>query len=210
MKTPVQARSIHTVEVIFQATVQVLVELGLHQLTTTKVATRAGVSIGTLYQYFPNKSSLLAAALERHLAGIVEKVSQACALAKHQPLKVMAASVVEAFVNAKLFDARASKAFYAVASEAGSAQLVGTMTQRSQLALCDMLATAQDAKFEDLRTISYVLSTALVGPVQGLLQYDMPASFVAGIKEQLVLMTSAYLREAANASGVNTQKKDAF
>lgn len=197
MKMPIQARSIHTVEAIFEATVQVLIDLGIHRLTTTKVAQRAGVSVGTLYQYFPNKSSLLIAALEKYLAGIVEKVEKACAVAKNQPVRVMAASVVEAFVDAKLSDARASKAFYSVASEAESASLVGSMTQRSQLALCDMLATAQDAKFEDLRTISYVLSTALVGPVQGLLQYDVPPGFAQGIKKQLVVMTSAYLAETA-------------
>jgi AcrR family transcriptional regulator len=198
LKMPVQARSTQTVEAIFQATVQVLVVAGVHKLTTTKVADRAGVSVGTLYQYFPNKNVLLAAALERHLNTVVTAVETACVAAKGQTVKTMAASLVSAFVDAKLSHPDASNALYAVASELGSAEVVARMTQRSQLALCDVLATAADATFTDLKIVSYMLSTALVGPVQGLLQADMPPAFVEAVKQQLTLMTSAYLRECGS------------
>ena len=53
-KTPVQARSAASVAAILDATIQVLLRVGKEQLTTTLVAARAGVSVGTLYQYFPN------------------------------------------------------------------------------------------------------------------------------------------------------------
>ncbi len=66
-KTPVQARSTATVEAIAEATIQVLLSQGANRLTTTRVAERAGVSVGTLYQYYPNKQSLLFAVLENHL-----------------------------------------------------------------------------------------------------------------------------------------------
>ena len=66
-KSPVQARSTVTVEAIYEATIQVLLSQGAERLTTTRVAERAGVSVGTLYQYFPNKQSLLFAVLEAHI-----------------------------------------------------------------------------------------------------------------------------------------------
>jgi len=66
-KKPIQTRSARTVEAIFEATIQVLLRHGAEQFTTTRVAERAGVSVGTLYQYYPNKQSLLFAVLERHL-----------------------------------------------------------------------------------------------------------------------------------------------
>ena len=209
LKMPVQARSTQTVEAIFQATVQVLVSTGMHKLTTTKVAERAGVSVGTLYQYFPNKNVLLAAALERHLNAVVSAVETACNAAKGQTIKTMAAAMVGAFVDAKLRHPDASKALYAVASELGSAEVVARMTQRSQLALCDVLATATDAKFRDLKIVSYMLSTALVGPVQGLLQADMPPAFIEAVKQQLTLMTSAYLHECGDGGVVKKQGQSA-
>jgi AcrR family transcriptional regulator len=196
IRMPVQARSAYTVEAIFEATIQVLVQGGIQALTTTKVADRAGVSVGTLYQYFPNKNALLAAALERHLNAVVTAVEKACNTAKGLPIQAMAAMLVGAYIDAKLSRPDASKALYAVANALGSADVVTRMTQRSQLALCDTLATAADVTFGDLRVVSYVLSTALVGPVQGLLHSAVPPDFVQQVKEQLANMISAYLKQA--------------
>jgi len=65
-KRPIQGRSRHTVEAILEAAAQVLERAGYAETTTDLVAERAGVSIGTLYQYFPNKDALLLALAERH------------------------------------------------------------------------------------------------------------------------------------------------
>jgi AcrR family transcriptional regulator len=60
-KTPTQARARETVTAILDAASQVLVELGLDRFSTTPVAERAGVSVGTLYQYFNDKDAVLTA-----------------------------------------------------------------------------------------------------------------------------------------------------
>src|SRR3984885_7390051 len=77
-KSPVQARSAASVEAILDATIQVLLAVGIERLTTTRVALRAGVSVGTLYQYFPNKSALLQAVLPRHLSAVANAIQQVC------------------------------------------------------------------------------------------------------------------------------------
>lgn len=66
-KRPRQARSKVTVDTILAATARVLVKQGFDGLTTNAVAEAAGVSIGSLYQYFPNKQALVAALIERRL-----------------------------------------------------------------------------------------------------------------------------------------------
>jgi AcrR family transcriptional regulator len=58
-KAPRQARSSQLVEDILTAAARVLAEQGAHRFTTARVAERAGVSVGSLYQYFPNKASIL-------------------------------------------------------------------------------------------------------------------------------------------------------
>jgi AcrR family transcriptional regulator len=65
-KMPKQERSRVTVEAILQATTHILTEKGYDQTNTNLIAELAGVSIGSLYQYFPNKESLMVAIMEQH------------------------------------------------------------------------------------------------------------------------------------------------
>ena len=58
-KQPKQARSAELVSVILQAAIQVLAKEGAQRFTTARVAEKAGVSVGSLYQYFPNKAAIL-------------------------------------------------------------------------------------------------------------------------------------------------------
>jgi len=67
-RSPRQVRSVQTVEAIFEAAAQVLEAEGLAALSTNRVAERAGTSIGTLYQYFPNRDAILIAMARRELA----------------------------------------------------------------------------------------------------------------------------------------------
>ncbi|BCH20386.1 TetR/AcrR family transcriptional regulator [Mesorhizobium sp. L-8-3] len=65
-KIPRQARACATVEAIIVATAQLLTEQGFETLTTARAAERAGVSVGSLYQYFPNKQALAAAVVDHY------------------------------------------------------------------------------------------------------------------------------------------------
>ena len=58
-KQPKQARSTELVAAILDAAAQVLAKEGAHRFTTARVAEKAGVSVGSLYQYFPNKAAIL-------------------------------------------------------------------------------------------------------------------------------------------------------
>jgi AcrR family transcriptional regulator len=66
-KTAVQERSKFTVETIYEAAVQVFTENGYDGATTDLIAERAGVSVGTLYQYFPNKKAILIGIWDRNM-----------------------------------------------------------------------------------------------------------------------------------------------
>ena len=65
-KRPLQGRSRSTVDVILEAAAQVLERDGYAAATTDLIAERAGVSVGSLYQYFPNKDAILLALTQRH------------------------------------------------------------------------------------------------------------------------------------------------
>lgn len=69
-KRPRQERARATVEALLEAAAQLIADEGYATMTTNRVAARAGVSIGSLYQYFPNKQALLVSLLEKHLAHV--------------------------------------------------------------------------------------------------------------------------------------------
>ena len=75
-KKPRQSRSRETVEVILRASAQVFSARGYAATTTNHIAARAGVSIGSLYEYFPGKDAILVALLEHHLAEAEAILSQ--------------------------------------------------------------------------------------------------------------------------------------
>ena len=83
-KAPRQERSRQTVEAILGATSRVLVREGFAALTTTRVAEVAGVSIGSLYQYFPTKEALVGALVDEHIAKILALLAEATSRAANE------------------------------------------------------------------------------------------------------------------------------
>ena len=75
-RTPRQARAETTIGAILDATFQLLEAQGADRLTTNHIAERAGVSIGTLYQYFGGKQDILAAIAQRHAAVVRDSIAQ--------------------------------------------------------------------------------------------------------------------------------------
>src|SRR6188768_515402 len=75
-RQPRQARSRDTVDALLEAAARVFRREGF-RATTNRVAAEAGVSIGSLYEYFPNKQALLAALAERHVASAEAEVGAA-------------------------------------------------------------------------------------------------------------------------------------
>ena len=64
-RTPKQERARATVDAILEATAQLLVAEGTGRVSTNRIAKRAGVSVGTLYQYFPDKNAIIRAVGEQ-------------------------------------------------------------------------------------------------------------------------------------------------
>ncbi|RAS37434.1 TetR/AcrR family transcriptional regulator [Paraburkholderia bryophila] len=80
-KAPVQRRSAQTVEAVLEAAARILETQGLVACTTNAVAERAGVSIGSLYQYFPNRDALTVALIERETAQLLVDIEAASLVA---------------------------------------------------------------------------------------------------------------------------------
>jgi AcrR family transcriptional regulator len=103
-RRPRQARAQATVDAIIQATARVLVEDGYDRASTNRIAQAAGVSIGSLYQYFPSKEALVAALVEAHLDRMMEVVSRKLENAPPEDMRRSAEALVGALIAAYRVD----------------------------------------------------------------------------------------------------------
>ncbi len=198
-KSPVQARSTASVEAILEATIQVLLSVGKERLTTTRVASRAGVSVGTLYQYFPNKSALLQAVLTRHLTLVSDAVERVCREQEGNTLREMGTALVGAFLEEKMKDVKTSVALYAVSSDLDSARILRQTGTRWTKALVGMLASARDPLARDPQMVASMLQGTLAGVSRRLLESSSPERQFEGMRKELVFFVCAYLEACAGA-----------
>ena len=204
-KTPVQARAAVTVGAISEATIQILLKQGADRLTTTRVAERAGVSVGTLYQYYPNKQSLLFAVLATHLDNVAASVESACLRARGTPLAGMIETVVEAYLDAKTERIDVSLALYQCAADVGGPALVKRVAQRSRKALEAMLQTAPEisatAKGPDPFAVEMMFA-AMAGTTRHVLEAGASPVMLRNLRRHLVVLCQSYLGAvAASAPG---------
>jgi len=101
-----QERSRATVDALVEATARILVREGFDKASTNRIAEAAGVSIGSLYQYYPSKEALVAAVIERHNRDLMQVVRGALAEIAGLPLEQAIHRIVAAAVDAHRLDPR--------------------------------------------------------------------------------------------------------
>jgi AcrR family transcriptional regulator len=102
-KSPTQTRAAQTVDAIVEAAIQILQSDGEERLTTNRIAERAGVSIGSLYQYFADKEAIVEAIAERErnkiLAVIVKSLSDVDKANSESVVREVVRTLVNAFAR---------------------------------------------------------------------------------------------------------------
>ena len=184
-------------DAILEATIQVLLSDGKERLTTTRVALRAGVSVGTLYQYFPNKSSLLKAVLRRHLNEVMEAIERVCREQTGNSLQEMATALINAFLEAKMRDGKASVALYSVSSDVDGAKIQQQMGARSNKAIVGMLESAPEPLVKDPQLVASMLQGAMAGVSRRLLESGAPEKQFESLRQELIFLVSAYLEASS-------------
>jgi AcrR family transcriptional regulator len=165
-KRPVQARAQATTDALVDATLQVLVREGYQRLTTTRVAERAGVSVGTLYQYFPDKRSLVTALKVRYFGLMLDAVGHAVSSAAHGPLEHVLRASLAALIDVKRSHLDLTKALREPMVELGGQALVHETLSHFAALLAPFLLERGASDSEAGRR-----STLLVAAIEGAISY---------------------------------------
>ena len=183
-RIPRQARAAETVSAIREAAAQVLEAGGLAAFTTNAVAERAGVSIGTLYQYFADKAAIVRAVAEHELRATLASVAKAMAEESDVPDDERVRAVVRAIVNAFHGRQRARKAVVqAMFSEGGGAVF--------QAPVAAFIAANSLESLDEQQT--FVLSRAVLGVIRSAVLEEQRFLKSRAFEDELVRLIITYI-----------------
>ncbi len=197
-KTPQQARSAVTIEAIHTATIQVLLTEGVGRLTTTRVAERAGVSVGTMYQYYPHKQALLFAIVERQLETIMDAMLTAVGRLEGRDLETVATGLATAWFDAKMADIISSRAIYAIAAEFDLADIMSRAMRLMVDVIDRLLATVPQVRFADSNAAAFMLAATLGGSVRVVMEAGASEEDLAQLRNELPRACFAYLEAVSH------------
>lgn len=166
-KQPTQQRATETVDAIVTAVERVLHTHGAEGLTTNRIAEVAGVSVGTLYQYFPNKQALVGALQERVLQQMLDRLRAGLAEAGNDPLPVVASRIAGSMVMLYLSQKPIHPWLIQLRTEAAYQQRFQDAVDVFVDEVTRFLETRNDVSFTDVRASAFVIVTAIEGIANG-------------------------------------------
>ncbi|MBB4571199.1 TetR/AcrR family transcriptional regulator [Rhizobium leucaenae] len=181
-RIPRQHRSRQTVEAVLAAVPLVLKRHGVASITTNRIAEVAGVSIGSLYQYFPDKSSVFSALHERHVGDVRNILERNIAAPKSSSFRELVVDLVEELVDLHSVETELHQLVSASVDQ-------GPEHFRRALRAVFERAMAQCGS-ENMNRILFVLPSLVEGVVHGVTLSPLTSSQAKG---EAVKATLAYL-----------------
>jgi len=196
-RKPVQDRAVATVDAILTATSQVLVEEGYMRASTNRIAKRAGVSVGTLYQYFPNKETLIERLIERICDEQVEAFARDIqGLAVDDPgLEVGVRSLIDGVLAMKRVQPALSRVLILEAPKDGGRL---DIIQRSLRRCRELVRAALRMKPDEIRAddsdlMTYVIVTSVFAVLEDAVEHRPELLADDALADELAKLTLRYL-----------------
>jgi AcrR family transcriptional regulator len=157
-----QGRSRATVNALVEATARILVKEGFDKASTNRIAAVAGVSVGSLYQYFPSKEALVAAVIDRHQQEIMQAVRGELAQAASQPIEQGVRTLVAVAVKAHRVDPKLHRVLAEQIPRVGKLEKVETFSRENYALFKAYLQSRRDEiRVADLELAAFVCVTSI-------------------------------------------------
>jgi AcrR family transcriptional regulator len=185
-RTPRQARAESTIKVILDATLQLLEAEGVQRLTTNHIAARAGVSIGTVYQYFRDKDDILAALAEQRASAVRDDIADLVISPPGDAVRAIVQALTRSFDDAPRGRAALLDAMYRRRGDDGG------LAQHHQAFLAAIEGKAQFA-MELTPERAFVLTHAPISLLRAAASEPGLGLDPAALEDELVRLLEAYL-----------------
>lgn len=193
-RRPRQRRARQTVEAVLDAVARVLKREGVKAITTNRIAEVAGVSIGSVYQYFPDKRAIFIALHQRHIEQVDRLVETKLVENASSSLEELIRAMVEAMIDAHSPD----PALYELMLTEVPHRVEGTRDFSVRLHGAFRLAISARAhelrKGRDLDKLVFIVTHMVESLSHGVVLRRPPALSPAEAKEEVVHAVLAYLR----------------
>ena len=191
-----QARSRATVDALVEATARILVRDGFDKASTNRIADMAGVSIGSLYQYYPSKEALVAAVIDRHNRRIMRRVRKVLTEIASQPIETAVRRFVAVAIEAHRIDLKLHRVLVEQIPRVGRLENVEALN-REGYALCrSFLASRRDElRVKDLDLAAFVCATSIETLTHtAVLYHTEMLRDVEALIEEVTRLISGYLQ----------------
>ena len=157
-----QERSRATVDALIEATARILVKQGFDKASTNRIAEVAGVSVGSLYQYYPGKEALVAAVIDRHNREIMQVVRSALADAACLPIEQAVRRIVAVAIEAHRVDPRLHRVLAEQIPRTGRLENVETFNREAHALFKAYLESRRDElRIVDVELAAFVCVTSI-------------------------------------------------
>jgi AcrR family transcriptional regulator len=189
-RNPRQARAVDTVETIFEAAARIIQHEGVAALNTNRIAERAGIAIGTLYGYFPNKQAILLAMARRDLARTRDSIR--AALDSSGPDKEIGRAAIEALVQGFGGRGKVRRVLLETAVASGHYAELAQPVENLAGVVLDRIGGRLPGGMTEAQV--FVMTRALVGVIRAAAFEDSPLLGTQALEDELLRLARGYWR----------------
>ena len=191
-RQPKTAHATFTVDAILVSVERILERDGPTALTTNRIADVAGVSIGTIYQYFPNKDALVGALQDKYAEDTLSRVQSALADTETLPMNLVVARVAEALLSAHRAQRPIHRWLIDWRTAAGCQERYRDALDRQVELVSDFLARRPDVTMTDHRAAAFILVHAIEGIIEAVSERESTIDVVS-IAMQAIRMITVFV-----------------
>lgn len=198
-RQPKTAKGQNTQEIILEAATQIILQEGMTSLNTNYIAEKAGVSIGSLYQYFPNKESILDQLVAENISRRSDRIRETLDLkSTFEPMEKIVNKVVNAIFDTDTpedFELELKLLSHMAMQKINGAEFYLRRSDNLLGPMIKALLVIKNPKLitRDIDNIAFVLNQSVRGCLMGMSIYNEKPERVRKIKQEIVRMICGYL-----------------